>query len=168
MADLYVALLHHPVYDKNGAVVTTSVTNLDVHDIARLARTFGVRAFYVCTPVPTLRRLVERIMRHWETGPGSTYNVTRKEALRVVRLVADLDEAMADVERETAVLPRVVATSARPGAERLSFATRAPRSRHGLGSHPRRPRASRRRAAADRRRRRLQPPLGPSRRGDHA
>jgi hypothetical protein len=122
MADLYVALLHHPVYDKNGAVVTTSVTNLDVHDIARLARTFGVRAFYVCTPVPTLRRLVERIMRHWETGPGSTYNVTRKEALRVVRLVADLDEAMADVERETAVLPRVVATSARPGAERLSFA----------------------------------------------
>jgi hypothetical protein len=121
VAELYVALLHHPVYDKNGLVVTTAVTNLDVHDISRLSRTFGVRGFYVCTPVPTLRRLVARIMRHWETGPGSTYNTTRKEALSVVRLVADLDEATADVERETTELPHVVATSARAGGHRLTF-----------------------------------------------
>jgi hypothetical protein len=121
VAELYVALLHHPVYDKNGLVVTTSVTNLDVHDISRLSRTFGVPGFYVCTPVPTLRRLVARIMRHWETGPGSTYNTTRKEALSVVRLVADLDEATADVERESGILPRVVATSARGTVSRLTF-----------------------------------------------
>jgi hypothetical protein len=120
MADLYVALLHHPVYDKNGAIVTTAVTNLDVHDISRLSRTFGVRGFYVCTPVPTLRRLVARIMRHWETGPGSTYNTTRKDALSVVRLVADLDEATADVEREIGMLPYLVATSARSGPGRIA------------------------------------------------
>ncbi|HWP66430.1 MAG TPA: RNA methyltransferase [Candidatus Limnocylindria bacterium] len=122
MAELYVALLHHPVFDKNGAIVTTAVTNLDVHDISRLGRTFGVRGFYVCTPVPTLRRLVARIMRHWETGPGSTYNTTRKDALSVVRLAADLDEAVADVERESGTLPRVVATSARPSPRPLPFA----------------------------------------------
>jgi hypothetical protein len=104
-------------------VVTTAVTNLDVHDISRLARTFGVRGYYVCTPVATLRRLVARIMRHWETGPGSTYNATRKEALSVVRLVDDLDAAMADVERECGRLPYVVATSARSGAARLAFPT---------------------------------------------
>src|SRR5262245_13668688 len=121
VAELYVALLHHPVYDKNGAIVTTAVTNLDVHDISRLSRTFGVRGFYVCTPVPTLRRLVARIMRHWETGPGSTYNTTRKEALSVVRLVADLDEATADVEHEVGALPHVVATSARTGPGRIGF-----------------------------------------------
>src|SRR5205814_5576392 len=80
VADLYVTLLHHPVYDKNGTVVTTAVTNMDVHDLSRLARTFALRACYVATPVPTLRRLVERIMQHWDTGPGSTYNTTRKEA----------------------------------------------------------------------------------------
>jgi len=76
MGDLYVALIHHPVLDKNGAVVTTAVTNMDVHDIARMARTFGVRRYYVCTPVPTLQRLVERIILHWEEGPGATYNET--------------------------------------------------------------------------------------------
>jgi len=121
VADLYVALVHHPVLDKNGAVVTTAVTNMDVHDIARLSRTYGVRAFYVCTPVPTLQRLVTRIIWHWETGPGAVYNETRKEALAVVRVVDELDAAVTDVERETGVLPRLVATSAREGANRLSY-----------------------------------------------
>jgi hypothetical protein len=122
MADLYVALLHHPVYDKTGAVVTTAVTNLDVHDIARQSRTFDVRAFYVCTPVETLRRLVARIIRHWDVGPGATYNATRREALALVRQAPDLDAAMADIERETGHLPRLVATSARGGPVRLTYA----------------------------------------------
>jgi hypothetical protein len=120
MADLYLALLHHPVYDKTGAVVTTAVTNMDVHDFARLGRTYGVRAFYVATPVPTLRRLVERIMWHWEVGPGASYNETRREALALARLAQDLDAVVADVERETGTLPRLVATTAREGPGRLS------------------------------------------------
>jgi len=122
MADLYIALLHHPVYDKTGAVVTTAVTNLDVHDIARLSRTFDVRAFYVCTPVDTLRRLVARIIRHWDVGPGATYNATRREALALVRQAPDVDAAMAEIERETGHLPRLVATSARGGPGRLTHA----------------------------------------------
>ena len=122
MGDLYVALVHHPVYDKNGAVVTTAVTNMDVHDLARLARTFDVRAVYVATPVPTLRKLVERIIRHWDTGPGAAYNHTRKEALALARLAHDLDAVLADVEREAGVLPRLVATTARAGGRRLTFA----------------------------------------------
>jgi len=122
VADLYLVLLHHPVYDKNGAIVTTAFTNRDVHDFGRLARTFAVRAFYVATPVPTLRRLVERIMRHWETGPGAAYNHTRKEALALARLAHDLDAAVADVERESGMMPRLIATTAREGGHRLSFA----------------------------------------------
>jgi hypothetical protein len=122
MGHLYVALLHHPVYDKNGAIVTTAVTNLDVHDLSRLARAFDVRASYIATPVPTLRRLVQRIIRHWDTGPGGSYNQTRKEALALARLAPDLDTVVADVERETGRLPRLVATTAREGGPRLTFA----------------------------------------------
>jgi hypothetical protein len=133
VGDLYLALLHHPVYDKNGAVVTTAVTNMDVHDLSRLSRAYGVRACYIVTPVPTLRRLVERIMQHWDTGPGSTYNVTRKEALACVRLAHDLEGVVADVERETGTLPRLVATSAREGGTRLAF----PALRAALRDDPR-------------------------------
>lgn len=129
MRDLYLALVHHPVLDKNGAVVTTAVTNMDVHDIARLARTFGVRGYYVCTPIPTLQRLVERIILHWEEGPGAAYNETRKQALAVVRMADELDAAVTDVERETGMLPRLVATSARAGGPRLAYETMRARLR---------------------------------------
>lgn len=121
MADLYVVLLHYPVYDKNGAVVTTAVTNMDVHDIGRLSRTFGVRGFFVCTPVETLRRLVARIMRHWDIGPGATYNSTRREALALVRQAPDLDAVVADIEKETGQLPFIVTTSARDAPDRMPF-----------------------------------------------
>ena len=40
---LHVGLVHHPVRSREGGVITTSVTNLDVHDIARAARTIWHR-----------------------------------------------------------------------------------------------------------------------------
>jgi hypothetical protein len=120
-AHLYLALLHHPVYDKNGAVVTTAVTNMDVHDLARLAKVYGVRAVYVVTAVPSMRRLVARIIEHWQTGYGSQYNSTRKEALALVRLTETLEATVCEVERDAGTLPRLVATSARPGGTRISF-----------------------------------------------
>jgi hypothetical protein len=53
MADLYLALLHYPVYDKDHKVVTTSITNMDIHDIARSARTYGVRRYFANASPPS-------------------------------------------------------------------------------------------------------------------
>src|SRR4029453_10567224 len=121
MADLYLALIHHPVLDKNGAIVTTAVTNIDIHDIARSAATYGVRRFFVVTPVRALQALSERIIEHWETGFGSTYNTTRKEALALVGIETDLDGALVAIERETGEQPTIVVTSARPAAQTIGF-----------------------------------------------
>ena len=121
MSDLYLALVHHPVLDKNGQIVTTAVTNMDLHDIARSARTFGVRRFFVVTPVRALRALSERIIEHWMTGYGSTYNETRSEALALVGLEPDLDAVQVNIERETGRRPVVVVTSARPGGDPIGF-----------------------------------------------
>ena len=121
MADLYLALLHHPVLDKNGQIVTTAVTNMDIHDIARSATTYGVRRFFVVTPVRALRALSEKILEHWETGYGSTYNLTRKEALGLVGIEVDLDGTLVTVERETGERPVLVVTSARPTADAVSY-----------------------------------------------
>lgn len=43
---VYIALLHYPVYNKKMEVITTSITNLDIHDIARVARTYEVDGFF--------------------------------------------------------------------------------------------------------------------------
>ena len=34
VSDLFVALIHHPVVNRNGEIVTSAITSLDIHDIA--------------------------------------------------------------------------------------------------------------------------------------
>ena len=50
-SNLYIGLVHHPIYDKRREIVATAVTNFDVHDIARCAKTFGLGGFFVITPL---------------------------------------------------------------------------------------------------------------------
>ena len=122
MSDVFVVILHYPVLDKNGHIVTTALTNMDIHDIARSARTYGVRRFFVVTPVRALRALAERIIEHWQTGYGSTYNATRKEALGLVAIEPDLDATLMAIERETGQRPILVVTSARRAEVSIGFA----------------------------------------------
>ena len=110
--NLHIALLHYPVYNKRGDIVTTAVTNMDIHDISRTARTFGVKRFYIVTPLEQQKRYVERIMYHWQEGYGTTYNPSRKEAFDIVRVKETLDDTMGAVARETGEKVNLVVTSA--------------------------------------------------------
>ena len=46
-------------------VGTSAVTNLDVHDLARSARTYGCSGYFVVHPIAAQRELVDRIREHW-------------------------------------------------------------------------------------------------------
>jgi hypothetical protein len=96
---------------------------MDIHDIARSARTYGVSGFYVVTPVKALQKLALKIIEHWEHGYGSQYNTTRKEALSLARICNGLDDVLIEIERQTGENPLVIVTSARAGEGRTSFAT---------------------------------------------
>lgn len=110
---VYLALVHYPVVGKGGEVIASAVTNLDLHDIARAARTYGVRAFYVVTPVEDQKTLAQRILAHWTDGHGGRYNPLRREALELVRIRDDLDDALDDIQQLEGRSPAVIATSAR-------------------------------------------------------
>jgi hypothetical protein len=118
---LYVALLHHPARSRDGQIVTTSITNMDIHDIARSSRTFGVRRFFVVHPIPGLRALAERVVEHWRSGYGSSYNPSRREAISLVEVEPDLDHVLAAVEQDAGRLPRLVGTSARTRPGMIRF-----------------------------------------------
>lgn len=109
----WVALVHHPVKNRAGEVVTTAVTNLDIHDIARAARTFGLAGYLVVTPVERQRHLVERILAHWQGPHGGGANQNRAKALARVRVTPDLEAGISLVRRSHGVTPWVVATAAR-------------------------------------------------------
>jgi hypothetical protein len=86
--------VHHPVLDRQGLVVTTAVTNLDVHDISRSAHTFGVGDFFVIHPISAQRELVQRIRDHWVEGSGGRRIPDRKPAMEILRIVPTLDDAI--------------------------------------------------------------------------
>lgn len=112
-ARVYVALVHYPVYNKALKTITTAFTNLDVHDISRSCKTYGVKGFYLVQPVYEQQRLVEAVVSHWIKGPGSSFNPTRTEALKLVSIKSSIAEAINDIERQEGVRPKTVVTDAR-------------------------------------------------------
>ncbi len=111
--NIYVGLVHYPVYDKNKNIVATAVTTMDIHDIARSAKTFDVRCFYVITPLESQNQLVQRVIRHWVEGRGATYNPTRQAALSLVKVEGSMEGAIGDISRHWKSGVKVVTTGAR-------------------------------------------------------
>ena len=117
MTRVAVALVHHPCVDKNGEIFTTSITNLDVHDIARTSRTYGIAAFYIVTPLSAQQAMAKAIAAYWEEGAGRERNPSRRAAMELVHVVASVEEALASEEALTGKMPTLIATSAKPGAK---------------------------------------------------
>lgn len=109
---MYLALVHGPVRNKEGNEVTTSVTNLDIHDISRSARTYGFKNYFIVTPIPKQRELVGSIIGHWHENKGLLYNPDRSSALSIAELSMTLDEAKQKILEREGKKPLTVVTGA--------------------------------------------------------
>ena len=131
MPNLYLALVHHPVLNKHGDVIASAVTNLDIHDLARAARTYGVRAVYVVTPLEDQKILVRRIVSHWTAGVGGVFNPDRKTALDLVSIQDSIQSCREDIVTREHAPAVLVATSARPYPGALAIEGLKQRLREG-------------------------------------
>jgi hypothetical protein len=104
-----VGLVHYPIYDRRRNVVATNITNLDVHDIARACRVYGVERYYLIHPMQEQLMFVSRMLEHWRIGDGATFNPMRKTALTMVHTAPNIEAAIADWGGK----PIVVSTHAR-------------------------------------------------------
>ncbi len=118
---LDIALIHYPVVNKTGESIGSAVTNLDIHDIARAASTFGVDHYYIVTPYSDQQTLVTEILDHWQTGHGATYNPARKAALDRVRISETLGATIAQVTEQRGRRPLILTTSARIQKNCISY-----------------------------------------------
>lgn len=112
-SNISVALVHYPVFDKNGDVVSTSITNHDIHDISRLVRTYDLGGYYMVTPLISQQELCRRIIKHWVEGFGSQYNQTRQVAFATTYLADSLADVIRQLHEKCGAKPTVVITSAR-------------------------------------------------------
>ena len=118
MANLYIGLLHHPMRNRQGDIVTTSLTSMDVHDIARSARTYGVAQYYIMTPQRSQREIARRIKGYWTEAERKAENSNRGEALELVSVLDKLEEGILDISDREGQEPLLVGTSARNLDER--------------------------------------------------
>lgn len=122
MPDIYLTLVHHPVMNKRGEIVTTSVTNFDLHDLARTGKTYGIKKIFVMTPLESQRNMIHFIWDYWHDGFGATYNPDRKEAFEILQATENLNETRLTIKNLSGREPYLIATSAlrRPEAMRFS------------------------------------------------
>ncbi len=107
-----IGLVHYPVYNKRKDVVATAVTIMDVHDLSRLGRTYGLDNYFVITPTENQQEIVKRTLGYWQFGFGKIYNDNRAEAFSITKLVSSIEEAVELLRREKGNV-KVVVTSAK-------------------------------------------------------
>lgn len=110
----YVVLMHSDVYvGSEKQLGTTSVTSLDIHDIARSSKTFGIKNFFLVTPLQDQQVIVKTLLGFWQQGEGIEYNHSRHQAVNQVRLMTNLQEVIDAITEKEGKEPLLVATSAR-------------------------------------------------------
>lgn len=122
MPEHYCALLHDHVLVQSGVVGTSSVTSIDIHDIARSSRTYGLKQYFVVTPLIDQQKIVKKILQFWDEA-GISYNKNRSDAVSRVILQKSLDEVIEAIEKQEGKRPLIIATSARPveGCQLISY-----------------------------------------------
>lgn len=109
---IFLGLIHHPVLNRIGEIGSTAVTNVDLHDLARAGRSFGVAKFFVVTPITLQQELVGTMVKHWAEGAGGKRIPTRALAFQRIEVVDDVATALDMAEAVDGVRPKLAVTGA--------------------------------------------------------
>lgn len=110
---IYIALVHYPVLNRYGEIVSTAITTVDLHDIARVGKTYEVKGFFVVHPVRSQRELASRIVQKWRSEIMIKKDHPRADALSIIRISSDIQEVIDTIEKENGLRPDVIVTSAK-------------------------------------------------------
>lgn len=120
MDNIFIGLIHYPV-KQGDTVITSSITNLDIHDISRVSASYGLGGYYIIHPDESQRRIAGDLAGHWLEGAGKKYNPDRNEAFKKLHIVKDIKEACEEIKQKTGMLPVIVGTSARKNAKSVAM-----------------------------------------------
>jgi hypothetical protein len=121
MFPVYIGLVHHPIYNKNDEVITTAITNFDIHDIARTARTYDIKRYFIIHPLESQAALAKEVLTYWQDGFGGSYNPDRREAFSIIELTNDIEAAVTKITEIEGETPFIITTDARRYSNTVSY-----------------------------------------------
>ncbi|MFZ7104525.1 MAG: RNA methyltransferase [Peptococcaceae bacterium] len=123
MGNLFLGLVHYPVYNKNMEVIATSITNMDVHDIARTATTYGIEKYFLVHPLETQHEITQEILKYWQEGYGGVYNPDRKKALKLVAIKHSIADVLNEIKSQYTGQIKIIVTDARKYDHSIDYLT---------------------------------------------
>jgi tRNA (guanine37-N1)-methyltransferase len=109
----YVVHMHADIVTAGGSDGTTSVTSIDIHDIARSCATYGVKKFFLVTPLLDQQAIIKEFTKFWLSERGANYNKSRFEAISILQVCSSFDEVLERIEAIEGTLPIKISTSAK-------------------------------------------------------
>ena len=112
-SNIYLALVHYPIQNKKGEIIKTSLTNLDIQDIARSCKTYGIKKYYITHPVKEQRKLAESVINYWEDSEINRTENTKHDAIKLIEVTKSIKDAIKSIRLIHNKKPKIVATDAR-------------------------------------------------------
>jgi tRNA (guanine37-N1)-methyltransferase len=109
----YCVLLHNDVMLPGNLVGNSSVTSMDIHDIARSSTTYGIKKYFIVTRLDSQKKLVEKFLQFWQSNDKAKVNPSRAFALKHVMLRSELSEVIDEITATEGVVPITIVTSSR-------------------------------------------------------
>lgn len=113
----YVALMHSEIMVRDGEngqrIGHSSVTSLDLHDIARSSATYGIKNMFMVSELDDQRAIMNDLLTFWKSDTGKEYNWSRYEAVKRVLPVLSRQAAVDHIEQQEGKKPLVITTSAK-------------------------------------------------------
>lgn len=115
----YVVIMHSQVIVGDGRkdgrkVGDTSVASIDIHDIARSCKTYGVKNFFIVTQLEDQFKIVNTFFDFWHSKVGRDYNLSRYNAMEPVILTKSFETVVEQIKQKESADPVIITTSAKP------------------------------------------------------
>ena len=108
----YVVLLHNDVVMPDGTYGESTVTSIDIHDIARSSATYGIKKYIIVTRLESQYKIVKNFLGFWH-GDKKECNLSRAHALESVDVMHELSDAIEHIANIEGIEPITIATSSR-------------------------------------------------------
>ena len=110
----YLVLMHSQVLIKDRGEGNTSIASLDIHDIARSSKTYGIKKFFIVSQLRDQQKILSTFLEFWNSQEGQKYNKNRSDAVSLVTPAYALQEVIETITNlEGGIQPLIVATSAK-------------------------------------------------------
>jgi len=117
----YVVLMHDQVHLKHGTIGQTSIATLDIHDIARSSATYGIKKYFIVSPMKDQQTILQTFLDFWRSDDGKKYNETRHKAISNVIPAFSLEEVIESIKKLENKEPLIISTSAKAGDHQIKI-----------------------------------------------